>query len=714
MPTLEQAKKAWLHMQKGKQYYDAMTDEQKKAAWQYGYDRGLVQTDKLGPGASAEYQKYVNPSRPEYKPQASIVRQNIPQPIQTQNEKIMSAITPSIVKNMVSQSPEQMAADRRRILNEERLAEYNPPQPIQPRLPQTGNIRQQQPTLKHERAKTYEAKGSFDPLRSTGKLALDTLSTIGSVLQTPATMGKYGVEAMEQSKAEGKSPIGGLLKGYGIGLKKAITNQDAVENAEVLEGVAPKTTAALKEKFPNAYNAVSTIVNLIGVDDLTAIGLLGDIAKVRKLNKGINTTADLMKMSQAGIKDAEKIAKLMQNPDVVRAVDGIPEKELNSLPRAKQYKTLTKEISELPANGYVDEYLDSIGEYEKMWNQQKASINTPKSDILNTKGVDNVALDSVNPTGGVFAKYNPESRMNAELADNITTLAKTSGHNPDDKVTIYRGIPKGIKSTINSGDFITTNKQLAKDYAGDGQVISLSVRYGDVLDDISEPLGEEYIFRPSLSSGIEKKITANGTPSGVFSLQPPKLEAIPQRKAIGQTLKPIGDLRKLPTTAEETISNINTPPIQNKPLTGALKPSKDIPTKGAKTIQEVIEKAPMKKDISGFQAYTTDVYRNFENVFGDDYAAVKKEILDPFDNAKKAKTVEDRKLMTGLKQNIVDKLGINKKSKESALVQQFGEKRISYESLVDKVGKAKADKIVAADKWFRSEYDRLIDEVNAA
>ena len=122
MPTLEQAKKAWLHMQKGKQYYDAMTEEQKKAAWQYGYDRGLIQMDKLGPGASAEYQKYVNPSRPEYKPQASIVRQNVPQPIQTQQEKIMSAITPSIVKNMASQSPEQMAADRRRILNEQRLS----------------------------------------------------------------------------------------------------------------------------------------------------------------------------------------------------------------------------------------------------------------------------------------------------------------------------------------------------------------------------------------------------------------------------------------------------------------------------------------------------------------------------------------------------------------------------------------------------------------
>ena len=225
---------------------------------------------------------------------------------------------------MASQSPEQMAADRRRILNEQRLESITP-QPIQPRLPQTGNIRQQQPTLKHERAKTYEAKETFDPVRATGKLALDTLSTIGSVLQTHATMGKYGTEEMEKAKAEGKSPIGGLLKGYGTGLGKAITNQDMVENIEVLEGIAPKTTSALKEKFPKSYNAVSTIVNMFGIDDLTAWGIFGDIARMKKLSEGINTTADLVRMSQAGIKDAERVARIIQdNPDIAKVIDDIP------------------------------------------------------------------------------------------------------------------------------------------------------------------------------------------------------------------------------------------------------------------------------------------------------------------------------------------------------------------------------------------------------
>jgi uncharacterized protein YqeY len=116
MPTQEQAEKAWKHGNKGKKYYDAMTEEQKKAMWQYGYDRKLVDTSKLGPGALSEYQKYVNPSKPEYAMQASIVQAKPKQYYQTQNEKIMSAITPSLVKNMASQAPEQIAAKKQPVI----------------------------------------------------------------------------------------------------------------------------------------------------------------------------------------------------------------------------------------------------------------------------------------------------------------------------------------------------------------------------------------------------------------------------------------------------------------------------------------------------------------------------------------------------------------------------------------------------------------------
>lgn len=103
-------------------------------------------------------------------------------------------------------------------------------------------------------------------------------------------------------------------------------------------------------------------------------------------------------------------------------------------------------------------------------------------------------LDSLNPTGSVFSKYTPKQRATAELADNITTLDKTIGKSADEMITIYRGTSKGDK--IVPGDFITTNKQLAKDYAGTGKVLEKRVKLSDILDDITEPLGEEYIYRP--------------------------------------------------------------------------------------------------------------------------------------------------------------------------------------------------------------------------
>lgn len=108
-------------------------------------------------------------------------------------------------------------------------------------------------------------------------------------------------------------------------------------------------------------------------------------------------------------------------------------------------------------------------------------------------------LTTVNPTGGVFVDYKPEDIYNLELGENMTTLAETAGYNPDEKIMVYRGVSTG-KGSIGPGDFITTNKQLAQDYAGTGTVVTETVRAGDILDDSDEPLGEEYIYYP------EKKV----------------------------------------------------------------------------------------------------------------------------------------------------------------------------------------------------------------
>ena len=110
-------------------------------------------------------------------------------------------------------------------------------------------------------------------------------------------------------------------------------------------------------------------------------------------------------------------------------------------------------------------------------------------------------LNSLNPTGagsvsGLYADYTPQLRASQPLGKNMTTLDKTMGGSPDDIITIYRGAPRNQKNIV-AGDFVTDMPELAKAYAGDGNVLSLKVRRGDVLDDIREPLGNEYIYRPS-------------------------------------------------------------------------------------------------------------------------------------------------------------------------------------------------------------------------
>ena len=147
--------------------------------------------------------------------------------------------------------------------------------------------------------------------------------------------------------------------------------------------------------------------------------------------------------------------------------------------------------------------------------------NTRQIAPVATDGVKK--LDNLNPTGGVYVDYDPKTRATMSLADNITTLDKTAGKAPDELVTIYRGAPSNQKS-INAGDFITTNKELAKSYTGDGNVLEMKVPASHILDDVDNPLGEEYLYRPTTvkTEGVAPKSASVGktveqTPFGPVS-----------------------------------------------------------------------------------------------------------------------------------------------------------------------------------------------------
>ena len=172
---------------------------------------------------------------------------------------------------------------------------------------------------------------------------------------------------------------------------------------------------------------------------------------------------------------------------------------------------------------------------------------------------------------------------------------------------------------------------------------------------------------------------------------------------------------ELPQVNRLLATGTDSQPIKYSALKAEAEAKIDIkPTAKAKVeVQNAVKDIDTKKlkDISGFRAYFSDVYRNFRDVFGEQFDKVKRAVLDPFDASKKANIDMQREWATKLKTEVVDNLGIQKGSKESALVQQFGEKKITLEELKKQVPD-KWQNIVEADKWFRKAYNNLLDEVN--
>lgn len=148
----------------------------------------------------------------------------------------------------------------------------------------------------------------------------------------------------------------------------------------------------------------------------------------------------------------------------------------------------------------IDENGKPTGKYK--FNPAKAALGfagmTVAKKLKKVPSIKNTeeVLNTVNPTGSISVEYNPAVRAAMKLGKNMTTLDKNLGESPDKIVTIYRGAPKTQKSIV-PGDFITTNRQLAKDYAGTGVVLEKKVKLSDILDVVDEPLGEEYLYRPS-------------------------------------------------------------------------------------------------------------------------------------------------------------------------------------------------------------------------
>lgn len=119
------------------------------------------------------------------------------------------------------------------------------------------------------------------------------------------------------------------------------------------------------------------------------------------------------------------------------------------------------------------------------------------------------------------------------------------------------------------------------------------------------------------------------------------------------------------------------------------------------------------KDISGVEMHWKDAYRNFEKVFGEHFPKMEEKILHPLDKAVNEFIEFQKRMTSDLRSEIVEKLGIKKKSKLSSLIQLYGEGQIDEKTLTATRPKEEVEKIKAAERWFRNKYDSLLDRVNA-
>jgi hypothetical protein len=389
-PSEKEAKKAFDYAGKSPDNYNKLNEMGKRAFWQYGKSKGIFNLNTLGEKAKGEYSKYVTDDIP-YASDDPMERATLAR----RSEQGQFDDSAQIMANRNQNT---------RLLKERRLEEFTPQLSTPINAPTTSN--KMIPVGKAGILKVPARQGNVldkaigNVATGAGNLALSTLNTINSVVQSPATMGKYGTQEANKAALEGKSPTLGLLKGYGIGLGKAIKGEEAVSNTEVIEGIAPKTTAALKEKYPGAYNLASEIANFVDITDLTGLGILGDLAKVQKMGKLPDTTKALIKAGDNAQKLAEISIKTkageVLTADENKLVDTIKQDIMYVDPYGNVRKTPTTDL-QLSA---PKQNLPKVDEFKTL----TKTIGKPEKTIL----VGNPVENTVNKVSTKKIKLTPE------------------------------------------------------------------------------------------------------------------------------------------------------------------------------------------------------------------------------------------------------------------------------------------------------------------
>lgn len=288
-----------------------------------------------------------------------------------------------------------------------------------------------------------------------------------------------------------------------------------------------------REMYRIGKNILSTISSKgMGRHWTTEPDIAMDFARMNASNGNLAVV-----LSVVWERDGEDLATEHEGYDGVKRPSRLVGEEEVTLERGTRIKVISMKASRVGSEGLLerDFSLDLLDTP-----QTKMAKDWPAK--TSRRVANDSVLDSLNPTGTIFTDYTPEDRASRDLAPNIRPYSDINGVDPDERMVVYRGVPKGLQSDLADGDFITDMEQLAKDYAGTGDVISQEVFSDEILDDDENPMAGEYLFRPRKTSkrAFHRRIAedyfmehrpagpSNGSPMHDVSYYFPDIETLPR------------------------------------------------------------------------------------------------------------------------------------------------------------------------------------------
>lgn len=257
------------------------------------------------------------------------------------------------------------------------------------------------------------------------KLGGDTVNAFSSLANLPNALSVAGSQAARTAREQGKGLIGQFAEGLTGTIKggiKSLRDRQTVSNTQAIENIAPNITNKLKTNAPELYKAASGVVDAFDVTDLTGIGLVGDLAK---LKKSLPTTKKLIDVSKEGLRLTKITKSIPEKSPVKTAI-----KTLNNPLDSNVLK-----IKNTRLDAAIDEYNQAIEAIQNTFKTSELRANEVPL-IKSQLGID---LESL-------VKNIEDAQKGADIrkVGEQNRLAQAAGLKPQLKINL------GIRNTIPS------------------------------------------------------------------------------------------------------------------------------------------------------------------------------------------------------------------------------------------------------------------------